>query len=325
MSRFFNKTDRIVLSKETEIKQFQYEYDYYVNNNRFPVVLFNKPIINIYKNINLQIVITKKCGYKCGFCIENDDNYHCKEISPLSNLAIVLQQYKEQNIIPHISITGGEPTLFPNRLKKILQLIFDFHLSIVNVNTNGFDLSIMEEFPSIRINLSRHHYIHALNEQIFGKKIVDNILPNRTIMQCVMMKDYISSVQDVKDYMSYYILRGAIGFSFRGMSTLDVNKGYDNEISFSKQQSIDFYSIINQIANDEEFEFIQQKIGDHYWFEIYKYKEKIVRFTYSNFEWLKQIETIERNNNQWFSRVTVVSADGNAYSGWTYDINRLTD
>jgi hypothetical protein len=137
------------------------------------------------------------------------------------------------------------------------------------------------------------------------------------------MKGYIDSVSEIKKYMDFFTLLGADGFSFRGMSTLDVGKEYVDEINFSNAHAVDFFSIVEEVSNDPAFEFVQQKIGDHYWFEHYNYKGKPVRFTYSNFDFLRKVETEERKNNQWFSRATIISPTGRVYAGWTYDINEL--
>ena len=125
--------------------------------------------------------------------------------------------------------------------------------------------------------------------------------------------------------MNHYIEVGASGFSFRGLTRLDAGKQYDKEVKFSLAHEIDFFGIANRVANDPDFEFVQQKIGDHYWFEIYRYRGKIVRLTYSNFAFLRKSETEERAKGAIFSRATIIHPDGKIYAGWTYDLNLIAE
>lgn len=123
--------------------------------------------------------------------------------------------------------------------------------------------------------------------------------------------------------MDHYAHKGAVGFSFRGLTKLDAGKEYSKEINWSAAHAVNFYEIVDMISKDDDFEFVEQKIGDHYWFEMWKYKGMMFRLTYSNFDWLRKVETEERNNNEWFSRATIVLPTGGVYSGWTYDINKI--
>ena len=327
--RTYRRRERYPITKENEIATFLGELEYYRSNNQNPVLLLGHRIVNIYRNINVQVVLSKKCNFACPFCIENDrttdtDGFLERSCFLENIFDMVIQQYDDHGITPHVSITGGEPTLFPEKLKKIYGLAINkWHLPFVNINTNGTNPDVLKDMENIWINLSRHHYCETKADEIFGKKSDYTIIPNTT-MQCVMMKGYIDSVAEIKKYMDFFITMRADGFSFRGMSTLDAGKQYTNEVNFSAVHAIDFFSIVEEISNDPDFEFVQQKIGDHYWFEIYNYRGKPVRFTYSNFDFLRKVETEERKNKQWFSRATVISPVGKVYAGWTYDINELT-
>jgi len=325
--RIFQAERRIVLTGTSDEALFAPELEYYSNHNQYPVTLFGKPIVNLYRNINVQILITRACNFKCKFCIENDGIKTKNDGSYwLGNLVhSTLSQYREQGIMPNVSITGGEPTLLPNRLFNILDIVKSYHgIKNVNVNTNGYDLSVIRSFPGVRINLSRHHWWSGMNRQIFGDAYTrENVKDfSGVTLQCVLMQNYVNSVPMMKEYMDRYIDKGADGFSFRGLTTLDVDKGYQVEKVFSEQNVVDIKVILDTVAKDADFEFVQQKIGDHYIFEIYKYRGKYVRFTYSNFNWLRQIETDERKSGKSFSRATVIHPNA-VYSGWTYDLNKL--
>lgn len=326
--RIFDKSRRIKLSGISDEELFSPELEYYRSHNQYPVVLFGKPIVNIYKNINLQVLVTKACNYRCPFCIENDGQP--SEINRGKNwipylVRETLQEYKNQGVTPTISITGGEPTLFPDRLFNVLDIIGSFGIPRVNLNTNGTNLQIPTSFPWLKINLSRHHYLVNANKKIFGEQYDPTNEPKDYTpftLQCVLMKDYIHSIPGIINYIDHFSRKGAKGFSFRGLSTLDDNKGYQQERAFTLDQSLNIKPILDEIATDERFEFVQQKIGDHYIYEFYKYDDRFLRFTYSNFSWLRAVESKERENGQWFSRATIIHPDS-VYTGWTYDINRI--
>jgi len=330
MSRIFNRQWRITLVDKSDAELFTPEVEYYSKHNRYPVTLFGKEITNIYKRINVQIFLTKVCNLCCPFCIENDrvGGLGKNEKDWLYLLVKqTLEQYLKQGIIPNVSITGGEPTLFPERLYHLLDLVGSFvggtnGIKYVNVNSNGTDLSVPYTFPWLRTNISRHHYDPDANREIFGKDYhrlnTDEI--EKASMQCVLMKGYIDSVEGMKEYMRKFAF--AQGFSFRGLTTLDAKKGYDNEVKFTNERYIDIKPILDAIANDPEFEFLQQKVGDHYIYELYKYRGKVFRLVYSNFAWLRQVETEERSKGIVNSRATIIHPN-KVYSGWTYDLNLI--
>lgn len=327
--RIFNKNYRIKLSRDREIELFSEELDYYRINNQFPVSLFGKEIINIYKNINLQILVTNKCNLKCKFCIERSDD--CDIIddnnNPLDTLNYLLSQYNSSGICPNLSITGGEPSLNLSYLHRLINLIKKHEINRLNINSNGsfLDPSL---FPYTNINISKHHYEDVKNNEIFGKdreEYCKNFYYNHFInFQCVLLDGYIDSVDEIKKYIDFHIEHGIKRITFRGLSSLNVDKGYYEEsIQFCNNQTVDVFKILNDISEDKDFEFIQQKIGDHYIYELYKYKGITICFSYSNFTFLKQVEEEERQNGELYSRATILKPDGSVYIGWYYKINKI--
>lgn len=316
------------MTKDNEIATFKGELEYYRNHNTFPITLLSKRIFNIYRHINIQVVLSKTCQFKCPFCIERDQITPVINESSFSILNLVLERYYDRGMSPRISITGGEPTLFPRRLREAIQTCkrWAIHDSRININTNGGNPKVLEEsmFKNIRVNLSRHHYCETKVAEIFGRKSpIKYPIDSNTTLQCVLMKGYIDSVAEMKRYMDFYIGMGARTFSFRGMSTLDADKRYEQEVNFTNAHSVDFFSIVNEMFADRDIDFFEQKIGDHYYYEYFAYKGKMIRMTYSNFDFLRKVEAEERVKGDWYSRATIISPSGNLYAGWAYDINKI--
>ena len=172
--------------------------------------------------------------------------------------------------------------------------------------------------------MSRHNYDVVRANEVFKREVAsDDDDFTGKFVQCVLMKSQINSITEMKRFMEYYADHDAKGFSFRGLTTLDAGKAYSSEVEWSTVNGVDIRAIADEVAADPAFTFVQQKIGDHYWFEIYKWRGVPLRLTYSNFSWLHDVETAERATNVWNSRATIVASDGAVYAGWTYDINQI--
>lgn len=300
--RTFDLAKRARLSDADELGLFHGELAYYREHNRYPVKLFGVPFTNIYKRINVQVLVTRACNLRCSFCIESgegqrDDGDH------IGVALDVLRQYVGQGIMPCLSITGGEPTLYPNRVERLIDGAEALGIKSVNINTNGFRLYSCRIPSWINVNLSRHA-IEPVPMQITGHA-----------MQCVLMQGGVDSVAAMMRYMNHYLALGASGFSFRGLTK--------REGAASQRGAVDVRAIADELATNSDFQFVQQKVGDHYIYEIYRYRGVPVRLVYSNFDVLRQFETDERARGDVFSRATVVNSDGAVYSGWLFDLNEI--
>lgn len=306
--RVTNKTQRIILEDERSL--FQKEYEYYSKNNLYPVTLFGKNFYNMYRRINLQVLVTRKCNMHCTFCIE--ENEHCEtEIDTVPILNDILYQYKQQGITPCLSITGGEPMLESNKVTRIVQIAKHlYYLDDININTNGTNANLL---PSkILTNVSLHDTDYE------SLKALDTTFFLPVYYQCVMQQGKVDSIDRIVDYIDLIgNVTKCVGFSFRGLSTLNCKGiGYQN-------MKVDFFDIVNQISHDKRFEFVQQKIGDHYVYEIYRYKGYPIRFTYANRDLLREYEIEERKQGNIYSRANIITPDGNVYTGWNLDLNLL--
>ncbi len=338
--RIFDLERRINITRENEKDIFLEEAKYYTQNNVYPVTLFGKEVLNIYKNINVQTVLTYACNYKCGFCIErgNKDGNRVSDEEYASRLEEILKQYKSQGINPHVSITGGEPLLMKDRLELVLKVLKKYDIEKYNINTNGFFLrkylSMLEKYDMPHINVSRHDYRKIKIPGLFGIVGFENVIDDDDLsyvqsrlgnitIQSVMIKGGVESVKDIKEFMNHYNKLGFKSYSFRGLSILDHNNDYSGAEEFTRKNFVDFFEIVNSVAKDPEFEFKQQKIGDHYVYEIWKYKGATLRFTYGNFSLLREIEENERKEGKRFSRATILFPDNRVTTGWIEDLNKL--
>ncbi len=175
--RIFDLEKRINITSENEKTIFLEEAEYYTQNNVFPVDLFGEKVLNIYKNINIQTVLTYACNYKCAFCIERGmkDGTRISDEEYAFRLEEILKQYKSQGVNPNVSITGGEPLLMRNRLELVLKVLEEYDVKMYNINTNGLFLkkylSMLEKYDIPHINVSRHDYRETRTGVIWNCRI----------------------------------------------------------------------------------------------------------------------------------------------------------
>lgn len=138
--------------------------DYYCSEN-------DEYIVRDDGKIWLYINITDRCNASCPFCVNSTVNKYDTSFD-LTRLESVLK-----TIVPFVygvSITGGEPMLFPDRVDrvaKIVDRIFDNSVEL-DLVTNGtridslLSLKMLERFQSIHI--SRHSVSDCKNANIMN-------------------------------------------------------------------------------------------------------------------------------------------------------------
>lgn len=166
---------------------------------------------------NLYIKITDYCNAKCPFCI-NQSSKPKKEEIDLNKLEIVLRELDSKKLLNRISITGGEPFLYIDRLNKIINKIFEVvPKACVTINTNGINFDKIKQIDKLSqlegIHISRHHYDDKINNDIFKvktatnkeiKELYDSMANDHLIrLNCLLIDGYIDSKDKVKEFLEY--------------------------------------------------------------------------------------------------------------------------
>lgn len=111
----------------------------------------------LYYRINVQIITTQECPFHCPFCLERQnpmsgDNDFDAQIEALKR---VLVEHPDARL----SITGGEPGLYPEHIAHIVQTYKDNGNNVFcSINTTGFNTELN---GLAHINLSRNDYVGA--------------------------------------------------------------------------------------------------------------------------------------------------------------------
>lgn len=205
------------------------------------------------------------------------------------SLIYLLEKYTEIGITPNVSITGGEPTLYPGKVNKLIEICDRYKIKAV-VNTNGYNIGPIHKCTmNVSVQGMRPLETHDREELCLQKMIVG------------------SEVKSIVMFMNYhYYLNFVEKYSFRGM--------YD--------RPGDYFELVSNVSNDSRFEFIQQKTGDYYHFEMYRYLRYncFLRFTFADMSLLREKEVKEKVR---YSRANIIQPNGDTYTGWNYDLNIL--
>ena len=302
--RIFNKEERLNTSKKTINYFLSNEYNYYSTKNVYPFTLNGVEYKSLYRRLNVQLLVTKKCPFNCPFCIEKVNpvgNEYRNEQKQLESLEKVLTTLKASGMEPTVSITGGEPTLCKDFLLKVADLLDRLDVRF-NLNTSGMITAdkdkVIERFD--RINLSVHSEDIEKNNSIFGVKRYDywnNPIYKNATIQTVLTDNTLDSL--IRFLNSFDQKR----FSVRFPALTNADESLEWE---------DLFYLINK---DSHFEFVQQKIGDYYWFEEYKYNEKTIRFSFASMKQLDYYKNILKEKEN-FARAFVILPSGEIQSDW---------
>ena len=209
-------------------------------NSRTAQTSLGRPL---YYRINVQMITTQECPFHCPFCLERQnpmsgDNDFEAQIEALKR---VLSEHPDARL----SITGGEPGLYPEHIAHIVQTYKDNCNNVFcSINTTGFNTELN---GLAHINLSRNDYVGA-DPVDYPGCTVQTVIENPTLAF-------------IKEYMKME----ANSFSFRFLSGLE-KKDYP-------------VGVWNDLQNDTEIDVHTFRIGDFFVYATFDYAGKHARVT----------------------------------------------
>lgn len=116
------------------------------------------------------IEVTRRCNLRCAHCLRGDS----QELDSLIPPEQILKGITEIN---SLTFTGGEPTLNPGYIKKIVDYIIDNQISVngAYMPTNGliYSAEIVEQFRRLLINKFRVSAIESINPKWVYEELED--------------------------------------------------------------------------------------------------------------------------------------------------------
>ncbi len=182
-------------------------------------------------NLWLYVNIADVCNAHCPFCI-NPCRSEGNTSFDIHSFRDTLVQIRDQ--ISGVSITGGEPMLFPKLVDDVIGTVNNVFGRYIETDivTNGFnfrqirDLKHMDLLDSV--HLSRHMINDAENNKVFGipvasaeeiRDVVMNLSdPARVTFNCILMKNGINSVERIAEYLEFAAAVNVSNTSFIGMA-----------------------------------------------------------------------------------------------------------
>lgn len=190
---------------------------------------FGRPL---YERINLQVIVTQECPYRCPFCIErkNPMSGIFEPESQLRSLKRVLASHRNARL----TITGGEPGLYPDHVKNLVQT-YNQHSNAIfaSINTAGYSTALN---GIAHINLSSNEYVRPEIKNFPG-----------CTLQTVLLDDQMT-LDNIRKIMTRE--SDAASFSFRFISDTQ-KKNYP-------------ISIWNELQNADDVQVGTFRIGDFF-------------------------------------------------------------
>lgn len=205
------------------------------------VLLFNKPIAiktrgcnhtgykgePIPPSVNIFVKITDGCNAHCTFC--SNAGSAATSRFDIDKLFLIIDEIRSTElIINRINITGGEPSVVPEKVCAVLSRLnceayADIH---VHLNTNGLlpsaqKLMLHPRWDSISVSL--HHYLPEKLSEIYKTKISPEALNFEGVdmmkvnASCNLIRGYIDSTDEARKMMDFCLDKGFTRLGFVGL------------------------------------------------------------------------------------------------------------
>jgi len=172
------------------------------------------------------------CEMECPFCDKN--GFYGAEHKPLDYEKLYRVCTYVRNLgVNHATITGGECTYTPeSTIVDLIDLLADF-FGRVGIQTNGANLtydslSVYCSRGLSLVEISRHHHVEEINEEIMGRKNLTDEkvkmskeLDLITRLSCVLIKGYIDNPTELYEYILWAEDIGVDQITFRQISKVN--------------------------------------------------------------------------------------------------------
>ena len=196
------------------------------------------------------VVGGKKCNATCPYCVSKMTGKEgcCTEKVEDINMRNFHKacKFAKMSGVSTVLLTGkGEPTLYPEHIKKYIEVLNDYDFPFIELQTNGIllkELSLqLAEWYHLgltTVSLSCAHYDTFRNKDIIGEDFVsleNNIKLLHRIgfsvrVSCVMVKGYIDNISRVIGFTDICRKWGVEQFTVRPVS-LPLYKDHNTKVS----------------------------------------------------------------------------------------------
>ena len=216
---------------------------------------------------NLYLDISKACNAKCPFCIaptlgRKDGSEYFSGLSYSLDLT--------QSVYGSVQVVGGEPLISP-RISRTLSAIGDraFHRVVINTNGSRLSESMARSMADVRVthvNISRHHYNEAVNQEIMK---IHPAVSNEDVrsaasslhklgidvrLNCNILKGYIDSLGSIVSYLRWASEIGVQCISFSQTFPLGLfDYQFPDFPGYSESGQVDLRALVHSISGSGLF------------------------------------------------------------------------
>lgn len=277
--------------------------DYDIHNYDLREFDFATGTKKVYGNVNFNIFIDDYCNADCKFCVaqlryeHKNAMYNKGHIKDVDKYLYRLDEILKiaRALDTSVSITGGEPTMSPI-LTEVLKMVDSYGFRKRTITTNGSGLLRTQDNDTIlnnlitynwnHLNISRASYNDELNRKIMRfasdkeycsmdmLREILSIINNSDLkhrISCLLLKESVNSVEEMKRYIDFYSKLGANNFIFRELMDYDKSAINTEKMRYCDANKIKLYDIWNDFEKYPEFVPYLNILGYYYYVEIYKY------------------------------------------------------
>ena len=259
---------------------------------------------------HVHLKCTNRCDADCAFCIERESRNDAEDARAfLVSAEEVIDQLKRQNMFRTLSVTGGEPTLFP-KIQEVVDMAAKSGTTLFSMNSNGAKmLDLRPGSFDGWLNLSKHDVVDT---DVFRRSMLirpvhirrfKSLQPKaRVRVQCVLgVSPHMRTVDDILDFIGYF-RRSADDFSFRSLIV-------ENE----RNNIPPLFTAFRKMLFDDHC-CVEQTIQDYYVYETFERDGVRITLSWSNMYLLRKFNETHGDMN--FLEEIIVHPDGMVTGSW---------
>lgn len=185
--------------------------------NSFVIEMMEKS--SFFRVERVYIHLTYNCNLGCEYCYNRDKLNKGKEVLQIEDWEKVLDKFEGEKK-PIITMTGGEPTLYP-RFNEFVSLAYSrgFSLELLTNGTTLHKLSdeSIQKISNYIISLDSLDVTKTKRKNSQNYNILENILElkkknNAISVRSVLTKDNKSEITELKNYLNKFGIRHVISY-----------------------------------------------------------------------------------------------------------------
>lgn len=230
-----------------------------------------------YSPCNLNVFVSNICQNNCDFCINKGHKELCSDEEHYSGLERALSALS--NVDCEFTLTGGEPTLNPERFVKTCEILKKFGIKERTISTTGIGLLNMYNGKPVLAHLREMDFIHniSISRMAFNEELNDRLLKGKNIKNKDLEKlAFFSKMNGIEMRVSTNFLKESV-HDYNSMIKFlyNMKNAGISTVLFRElvgiSDSIKIKPIQDKISNSDDFKLDKTLTGIFYDVDVYLY------------------------------------------------------